>query len=250
MIPNAPLVLVYGVNGSGKTRAIRDHLLVNGHLYGAPIFSRADADLAWAAGDLVTHPEVFADVTSLYAALSPPLALTIDREAHPIHAATVAPADRPDQARPLARVGGALARLLFTVTRATLAAHRGMLHAIDHPERDLDGHNRAALARYLVRLAARPDARLVIETNEQTFMLAAQLAVAKREIPAEAVRLVQVERSSSGTVTAQEITLTPWGALGDGARNPNLADFRLACDLSVAARTHPGSPRYRPETAE
>lgn len=249
MIPNVPLVLVYGSNGSGKTTMIREYLFARGHTHAPMAFDPPDADLAFAEGDLFMHHDAFADVARLYAALSPPLALTIDRSARPRYAAKVAPMDRPHETAPLSRVGGALARLLYTATRAALAAHRGAPCGIDHPERDLDGHNRAAFARYLVALAARPGARLIIETNEQTFTLAAQLAIAKGEIAAADVRLLQVERTATGETRAQEIRFTPWGGLGDGAVNPNHADFMLACEVARAARAVPGSPRYAPETS-
>lgn len=244
MIPDVPLVLVYGANGAGKTRLICEHLATQGHPGGEAIFAPRDADLAFAAFDLA-DPSILADVASLYAALSPPLVLTL-APAAPI----VAPPRQPEQARPLAHVSDTLARLLYPVTRATVAAHRGARHTINHPERDLSCENRAALARYLVRLAARPGARLIVETHEQTFMLAAQVAVARGEIPAAAVRIVQVERSASGKTTAQEIALTSWGSIGDGARDPNRPDFVLACEFARAARVHPDRPRADWETPE
>ena len=248
MIPHVPLVLVYGPNGSGKTRVIGDALVRHPHVDAERAPDDYEMALAWCVDDLLYNPEILADVASLYSSLSLPLTLTLAPASARYLTPHVAPPNHPERAEPLAHSGGGLARLLFTATRATAAVHRGRIHGIDHPERDLDGHNRAAFACYLARLAARPGARLVIETNEQTFALAAQLAVAKGEIPAESVRLVQIERSANDRITAQEITLTPWGALSDGAVNPNRADYRLACDLAVAARHHPDRPRAVWET--
>ncbi len=250
MIPNVPLVLVYGPNGAGKTRLINDTLLRHEHFDAERAPDDSEVALAWCVDDLLHNPAVLADVANLYASLSPPMTLTLAAASARHLVPHVAPIGHPERAEALARSGGGLARLLFTATRATAAAHQGNIHAIDHPERDLDANNRAALARYLVRLAARPGARLIIETNEQTFTLAAQVAVAKGEIPADAVRLVQIDRSSSGRVTAQEITVTPWGSLGDGAVNPNRADYGLACELARAARVHPDRPRAAWEAAE
>ena len=250
MIPNVPFVLVYGANGAGKTRMINDALLRHEHFDADRAPDQIETALAWCVDDLLHDPSILADVATLYASLSPPLTLTLAPASARHLTPHVAPPSHPERAEALAHSGEGLSRLLFTATRATVAVHRGNIHGINYPERDLSCENRAALARYLVRLAALPGARLIVETHEQTFTLAAQVAVARGEIPAESVRIVQVERSASGKVSAQEIALTSWGALGDGARNPNRPDYVLACEFARAARVHPDRPRAAWETAE
>ena len=83
---------------------------------------------------------------------------------------------------------------------ALLAAERGQLVYLEHPERDLHPRAQVALAKLLADAAQR-GVRVVVETHSSLLLLGVQTLVAEGTLPPDQVALHWFKRDDDGATT-------------------------------------------------
>jgi hypothetical protein len=133
--------------------------------------------------------------------------------------------------------GEGLAQVLPVLVAAAVAERRaqeekGTFHLVlEQPELHLHPAAHAPLATWLCDIARKESApRMVVETHSENFLFGVQLAVAKRELNPEHVRIYWV-RQEQGRSMVSHIAMDEWGRLHGWPREVFTEETELARQL-------------------
>ena len=131
--------------------------------------------------------------------------------------------DGPEDLVNIADMGVGVSQVLPALV-ALLAAERGQLVYLEHPERDLHPRAQVALAKLLAD-AARRGVRVVVETHSSLLLLGVQTLVAEGTLPPDRIALHWFKRGKDGATEVESRELDEFGAYGDWPQD--FADVEL-----------------------
>ena len=190
-----------------------------------------------AAEILVERPELTEEIKKFYAGLDPARELEVKEVFESNCRIRLNPKSQVSWAVDLVDTGEGMVQVLPVLVAAALAERQGVgtLLAVEEPESHLHQDAQAVLARHLCKIAAGPNAPiLVLETHSRVFLLGVQLAVAEGWLPADRVSLAWIDQDSNGRSSITAVQLEPSGHPRAGWPATALAtDLLLASEIAA-----------------
>lgn len=187
------------------------------------------------AAEVVLHrPDVFEDVRQWYADPAIGRELRTVPVRHPFYELQLTPMGANHWDIPIQQTGEGMSQV-FSILVASAMAHRGKGQralVVEEPESHLHGDAQVALAKHLARIAASPDAPIVLlETHSRLLLLGVQLAVARGEIPPDCAGAYWIDQQADMSSEALPVRFTLQGKLEGWPMSALQDDMNLAREL-------------------